>query len=72
MNLVLSRHGIWYSRFTYLLPSGKRKEIRKSLRTRCKRTAKRLIQNACLQSSQKNTYSSDPTGISHVGSHSSV
>ncbi len=44
MNLVLSRHGIWYSRFTYLLPSGKRKEIRKSLRTRCKRTANKLIQ----------------------------
>lgn len=48
MNLVLSRHGIWYSRYTYLLPSGKRKEIRKSLRTRCKRTANKLIQASSL------------------------
>ena len=44
MNLVLSRHGIWYSRFTYSLPSGKRKEIRRSLRTRCKLTARRKLQ----------------------------
>ncbi len=45
MNLILSRHGIWYSRFTYLLPSGKRKEIRKSLRTRCKLTARRMVRD---------------------------
>ncbi len=42
-NLALSRHGIWYSRYTYLLPSGRRKEIRKSLRTRCKRTAVQMV-----------------------------
>ncbi|WP_274803919.1 tyrosine-type recombinase/integrase [Pseudoalteromonas rhizosphaerae] len=42
MHLLLSRHGIWYYRKTYLLSSGKRKEIRKSLRTRDKREAKQL------------------------------
>lgn len=44
MNLVLSRHGIWYSRFTYLLPCGRRKEIRRSLRTRSKRIARCMVQ----------------------------
>jgi len=42
MRLVLSRHGIWYYRKCYTLASGKRKEIRKSLGTRCKRDAKLL------------------------------
>ena len=41
--LMLSRHGIWYFRKTYLLPSGKRKELRRSLRTRCKREANQLV-----------------------------
>lgn len=41
--LMLSRHGVWYFRKTYLLPSGKRKEIRRSLRTRCKREANQLV-----------------------------
>ncbi len=43
MRLFLSRHGIWYYRKSYLLPSGKRKEIRKSLATKDKYVAKRLV-----------------------------
>ncbi|UTV28440.1 site-specific integrase [Photobacterium atrarenae] len=42
-NLWLSPHGFWYFRKVNLLPSGKRKETRKSLRTRCKRTAKEQV-----------------------------
>ncbi|HIF9093377.1 hypothetical protein C5F63_14040 [Photobacterium damselae subsp. damselae] len=40
-NLYLSRHGIWYFRKVTTLPSGKTKDIKKSLRTRCKTEAKR-------------------------------
>lgn len=39
-NLMLSRHGIWYYRKVTVTPRGKRKEIRKSLRTRNKQEAK--------------------------------
>lgn len=42
-NLWLSPYGIWYFRKVYLLPSGKRKEIRKSLRTRDKREANERV-----------------------------
>ena len=43
-NLMLSRHGIWYYRKVYILPCGRRKELRKSLKTRSKKTAKQLVQ----------------------------
>ena len=43
MHLLLSRHGIWYYRKSYILESGKRREIRKSLGTRDKRETKLLI-----------------------------
>ena len=36
MNLWLSPHGIWYYRKVTTLPCGRRKEIKKSLRTRDK------------------------------------
>lgn len=60
MHLLLSRHGIWYYRKTYLLSSGKRKEIRKSLRTRDKREAKQLaikilVLSECPDSARKVT-----------------
>ncbi|UKA05576.1 site-specific integrase [Photobacterium damselae subsp. damselae] len=42
-NLYLSRHGIWYFRKVTTLPSGKTKDIKKSLRTRCKAEAKRKV-----------------------------
>ena len=54
MYLLLSRHGIWYYRKSYVLDSGKRKEIRRSLATKDKREAKLLV--AKLNSS---TYSSE-------------
>ncbi|MBC3381584.1 site-specific integrase [Serratia fonticola] len=40
---MLSRHGIWYYRKVNVLPSGKRREIRRSLRTRSKSEAKKRI-----------------------------
>ncbi|CFQ70333.1 tyrosine-type recombinase/integrase [Yersinia enterocolitica] len=44
-SLMLSRHGIWYYRKVNILPSGKRKEFRRSLRTRSKSEAlKRIAQ----------------------------
>lgn len=42
-SLMLSRHGIWYYRKVNVLPSGKRREIRRSLRTRSKSEAKKRI-----------------------------
>ena len=36
---MLSRHGIWYYRKVNILPCGKRREFRRSLRTRSKREA---------------------------------
>jgi len=65
-NLWLSPHGIWYFRKVYLLPSGKRKETRKSLRTRCKRTAKEQVVNllACEQSSRSTSQSLPPSSYS--------
>lgn len=54
MHLVLSRHGIWYYRQSYTLASGKRKEIRKSLRTRSRREAQLLAARIL-----SNTFSSD-------------
>ncbi|MGF1758408.1 site-specific integrase [Photobacterium sagamiensis] len=62
-NLWLSPHGIWYFRKVYLLPSGKRKETRKSLRTRCKCTAKEQVIKllACEQSSRSPSPSTFPS-----------
>lgn len=42
-NLYLSRHGIWYFRKVTTLPSGKTKDIKKSLRTRIKSEAKAKV-----------------------------
>lgn len=42
-NLYLSRHGIWYFRKVTTLPSGKVKDIKKSLRTRIKSEAKAKV-----------------------------
>ncbi|MBH2616923.1 hypothetical protein [Serratia ureilytica] len=42
-SLMLSRHGIWYYRKVNVLPSGKRREIRRSLRTHSKSEAKKRI-----------------------------
>jgi len=39
MSLMLSRHGIWYYRKVNILPSGKRREFRRSLGTRSKTEA---------------------------------
>ncbi|WP_139310417.1 hypothetical protein [Photobacterium proteolyticum] len=62
-NLWLSPHGIWYFRKVYLLPSDKGKETRKSLRRRCKRTAKEQVINllACEQSSRSSSQPSSPS-----------
>ena len=73
-NLWLSPHGIWYFRKVYLLPSGKRKEIRKSLRTRCKRTAQALVLNMLIptntiQHSHNKTASYEPVQESHLSNH---
>ncbi|WP_156136314.1 hypothetical protein [Photobacterium gaetbulicola] len=42
-NLWLSKQGVWYFRKVTTLPSGKRKDLKKSLRTRDKREAKRKV-----------------------------
>ncbi len=43
MNLWLSPHGIWYFRKVTTLPCGRRKEIKKSLKTRDKQDAKAKV-----------------------------
>ncbi|WP_231499711.1 hypothetical protein [Aeromonas jandaei] len=43
MNLWLSPHGIWYYRKVTTLPCGRRKEIKKSLHTRDKLTARAAV-----------------------------
>lgn len=55
MNLWLSPHGIWYFRKVTTLPCGRRKEIKKTLRTRDKSEAKRKVMDllACVRSGGK-------------------
>ena len=43
MNLWLSPHGIWYYRKVTVLPCGRRKDIKKSLRTRDKLVAREQV-----------------------------
>lgn len=52
MNLWLSPHGIWYYRKVTTLPCGRRKEIKKSLHTRDKLTARAAVAKllACVRS----------------------
>jgi len=52
MNLWLSPHGIWYFRKVTLLPCGRRKEFKKTLRTRDKSEAKKKVMDllACARS----------------------
>ena len=52
MNLWLSPHGIWYYRKVTTLPCGRRKEIKKSLHTRDKPTARAAVAKllACVRS----------------------
>lgn len=54
MNLWLSPHGIWYYRKVTTLPCGRRKEIKKSLHTRDKPTARAA---ACLCAFQTQAHS---------------
>ncbi len=55
MNLWLSPHGIWYYRKVTTLPCGRRKEIKKSLHTRDKLTARAAVAKrlACVGSRPK-------------------
>jgi len=55
MNLWLSPHGIWYYRKVTTLPCGRRKEIKKSLHTRDKPTARAAVAKllACVRSRPK-------------------
>lgn len=55
MNLWLSPHGIWYYRKVTTLPCGRRKEIKKSLYTRDKLTARAAVAKllACVRSRLK-------------------
>lgn len=55
MNLWLSPHGIWYYRKVTTLPCGRRKEIKKSLRTRDKLCARHKVAQllACVRSRPK-------------------
>ncbi|CAD7491074.1 tyrosine-type recombinase/integrase [Aeromonas dhakensis] len=55
MNLWLSPHGIWYYRKVTTLPCGRRKEIKKSLHTRDKLTARAAVAKllACVRSRPK-------------------
>lgn len=55
MNLWLSPHGIWYFRKVTIMPCGRRKEIKKTLRTRDKSEAKRKVLDllACVRSGSK-------------------
>lgn len=55
MNLWLSPHGIWYYRKVTTLPCGRRKEIKKSLHTRDKLTARSKVAQllACVRSRPK-------------------
>ena len=55
MNLWLSPHGIWYYRKVTTLPCGRRKEIKKSLHTRDKLTARHKVARllACVRSRPK-------------------
>lgn len=55
MNLWLSPHGIWYYRKVTTLPCGRRKEIKKSLHTRDKPTARAAVAKrlACVCSRPK-------------------
>jgi len=55
MNLWLSPHGIWYFRKVTIMPCGRRKEIKKTLRTRDKSEAKRKVLEllACVRSGGK-------------------
>ncbi|WP_429140733.1 tyrosine-type recombinase/integrase [Aeromonas allosaccharophila] len=55
MNLWLSPHGIWYYRKVTTLPCGRRKEIKKSLHTRDKLTARHKVTQllACVRSRPK-------------------
>ncbi len=52
MNLWLSPQGIWYYRQVTVLPSGRRKDIKKSLRTRDKLVARQQVAQmlACARS----------------------
>ncbi len=49
-------HGIWYFRKVTIMPYGRRKEIKKTLRTRDKSEAKRKVLDllSCVRSSGKN------------------
>ena len=55
MNLWLSPQGIWYYRKVTVLPSGRRKDIKKSLRTRDKLVAREQVAKmlACVRSRVK-------------------
>ncbi len=55
MNLWLSPHGIWYFRKVTIMPCGRRKEIKKTLRTRDKSEAKKKVLEllACVRSGSK-------------------
>ena len=55
MNLWLSPHGIWYFRKVTIMPCGRRKEIKKTLRTRDKSEAKQKVLEllACVRSGGK-------------------
>ncbi len=55
MNLWLSPHGIWYYRKVTTLPCGRRKEIKKSLHTRDKPTARAAVAKrlSCVHSRPK-------------------
>ncbi|WP_324020809.1 site-specific integrase [Aeromonas caviae] len=55
MNLWLSPHGIWYYRKVTTLPCGRRKEIKKSLHTRDKLTARAAVAKllVCVRSRPK-------------------
>ncbi|MGL4753274.1 MAG: hypothetical protein ACRCXB_12845, partial [Aeromonadaceae bacterium] len=55
MNLWLSPHGIWYFRKVTIMPCGRRKEIKKTLRTRDKSEAKKKVLDllACVRSGSK-------------------
>ncbi|HDX8340092.1 TPA: tyrosine-type recombinase/integrase [Aeromonas dhakensis] len=64
MNLWLSPHGIWYYRKVTTLPCGRRKEIKKSLHTRDKLTARAAVAKllACVRSRAQTVvqYASEP------------
>lgn len=62
-NLQLSRHGIWYFRKVTITPQDKRKETKKSLRTRDKSVAKQKVIDllACTVTNRSTCVASLPT-----------